>query len=159
MVSTCGRSVSGPKIAGMTHPPIHNTDLTQMVPKEIDSAVKTSAMATIRRLAWYIRPDISSLESVLDMVKVLMECHRKILAAITSGLVGSHHRLWRVDSTGRPRSHTDAYDAGRPCRGNECVCRRRAVEWFCLRNTAVLSDCQRYSNTVVYFDNAGGPAN
>lgn len=40
------------KIAAMTHPPILNTNLTKMNRQDVDPAVKTSAMASIRRFAW-----------------------------------------------------------------------------------------------------------
>jgi len=43
------------KIASMTDPPILNTDLTNLTPKEVHPDVRTTSRASIHRFAWEIR--------------------------------------------------------------------------------------------------------
>jgi hypothetical protein len=42
-------------IASMTDPPIYNTDLTRLDPRDVDKNIKTSAMSSIRRFAWEVQ--------------------------------------------------------------------------------------------------------
>jgi hypothetical protein len=42
-------------VAVITHPPIYNTDLTKLVPGDLDPAVKTAARVSIFRFAWEIQ--------------------------------------------------------------------------------------------------------